>query len=525
MNRPLRIIAVILILIPMLTILYKVTIAGHAVLPKRLHNTFNIQVSLTSDDFTGTRIIFPVIRSGQTAGLNLPFEISLLRFENHNLSFETIEDEAGILGFWEGDTISGSVNYFATLRLSSPSVVPQRIQNINQYLQKSYAAELQDDIEEMAKRITGNTSDREAARRLFYYVYQEILLTSHKSLDQVLLTLSGDTLNKAMLLQGMLRSQGIPARTVAGIELSPDKKSENRYPLFYWMEVYLDDHWEIMCLKTGNLSTDSWYIPFYKDALRYPELWSGNPFEYRIYVEPARAAIYDIDNYQSELNRKQTWLSNVSLFQLPPSMQNMFRMLLLIPIGTVVLAFSRNIIGLPTFGIFTPILLTLFFKETSLSFGLVFFFFIVSIGVFERYVMDRLYLLAVPRLSILLTLVIVFLGLAAFWNESMQAFPRHSLALFPIVIVTVIIERFSITLLEEGWWNTTLVLSGTLIISILTYIVFKIPLLDILMFTHPELLLAITGILLLIGDYRGYRLSELIRFRDFYNLQTGKTEP
>jgi hypothetical protein len=34
------------------------------------------------------------------------------------------------------------------------------------------------------------------------------------------------------------------------------------------------------------------------------------------------------------------------------------------------------------------------------------------------------------------------------------------------------------------------------------------------MFTNPELLFSVIGILILIGKYKGYRVSEFLRFRD-----------
>lgn len=192
----------------------------------------------------------------------------------------------------------------------------------------------------------------------------------------------------------------------------------------------------------------------------------------------------------------------------------MFTTILLIPVGTLVLSLARNIIGIPTFGIFTPILLTLFFKETSLGFGTFFFFIVVLIGIGERYVLDKFYLLAVPRLSILLTLIIIFMIGYAVLSADITTISQKHLAFFPIVIVTSNIERLSIMMTEEGLINTLKTLAGTLLIALLGYSLYSITALEMFMFTNPELLLTIIGLLILIGKYKGYRLSEFIRFRD-----------
>jgi hypothetical protein len=91
------------------------------------------------------------------------------------------------------------------------------------------------------------------------------------------------------------------------------------------------------------------------------------------------------------------------------------------------------------------------------------------------------------------------------------------LGFFPIVIVTSFIERFSIMMTEDGLKNTLKTLLGTLIISIMSFSLYSINRLEILIFTNPEILLIVIGLLILIGKYKGYRVSEFLRFRDLIN--------
>jgi hypothetical protein len=66
---------------------------------------------------------------------------------------------------------------------------------------------------------------------------------------------------------------------------------------------------------------------------------------------------------------------------------------------------------------------------------------------------------------------------------------------------------------EEGVLNTTKTLIGTLVIATLTYLIYSLEALEMFLFTNPEFLLVIIALLILIGKYKGYRLSEVIRFR------------
>jgi hypothetical protein len=71
-----------------------------------------------------------------------------------------------------------------------------------------------------------------------------------------------------------------------------------------------------------------------------------------------------------------------------------------------------------------------------------------------------------------------------------------------------------VQLAEEGLLNTFKTLLGTMVIVVLVYSLYFIAPLEMFMFTNPELLFTIIGLLILVGKYKGYRISEFLRFRD-----------
>jgi len=91
---------------------------------------------------------------------------------------------------------------------------------------------------------------------------------------------------------------------------------------------------------------------------------------------------------------------------------------------------------------------------------------------------------------------------------------QDSLSYFPIVIITVFIERFSIHFIEEGAVNTLKTTLGTFAVSILCYLLLSVVWLKSLLFNNPELLFLAIGLNLLLGSYKGYRALEFIRFAD-----------
>jgi hypothetical protein len=83
------------------------------------------------------------------------------------------------------------------------------------------------------------------------------------------------------------------------------------------------------------------------------------------------------------------------------------------------------------------------------------------------------------------------------------------------VILTMTIERLSITWEERGGGHAMKVAIGTLFAASLAHIIMSIPELIYFVFTFPAVLLILVGFMLAMGRYRGYRLTELVRFKAF----------
>ena len=129
--------------------------------------------------------------------------------------------------------------------------------------------------------------------------------------------------------------------------------------------------------------------------------------------------------------------------------------------------------------------------------------------------MDKLRLLLVPRLSVLLTLVIACLTILALVGSKLGLWEFMAVGLLPIVILTMIIERFFILLEEAGAWEALLTTAGTAVVATIAYLIIRWEPLQLTFFIYPELLSAVAALQLLLGRYTGFRLSELIRFRAF----------
>jgi len=173
----------------------------------------------------------------------------------------------------------------------------------------------------------------------------------------------------------------------------------------------------------------------------------------------------------------------------------------------------RNLIGFPTFGIFMPVLMALAFRNTGLIYGLGIFMGVVLIGYMVRRWINKLRLLLVPRLSVILTLVIISFTIFALLGNKLGLQELMAVGLLPFVILTMTIERFFVITEEAGAREGLQTAAGSAAVATITHEIIHFEPLQPIFFVYPELLLTVAALQVLLGRYTGYRLTELIRFR------------
>jgi len=216
-----------------------------------------------------------------------------------------------------------------------------------------------------------------------------------------------------------------------------------------------------------------------------------------------------------KVTRSDRFLDVWSLFRVPPEFQQTFRILLLVPLGALLIALLRNMVGFQTFGIFMPVLMALAFRSTGLGYGLAIFAAIITIGYAARRYLNRMRLLLIPRMSVLVSLVIFCFIILALAGNRFGVRQFMAVGLLPFVILTMTIERFYVVVEEHGMRTALQTAGGSAAVSVITYLIIQWEVLQITFFVYPELLLFVMGLQILVGRYTGYRLSELVRFRSF----------
>jgi 7 transmembrane helices usually fused to an inactive transglutaminase/Inactive transglutaminase fused to 7 transmembrane helices len=323
-----------------------------------------------------------------------------------------------------------------------------------------------------------------------------------------LLGKDASTLAKMQLAGRVLALAGVPARVVHGIAL---KEQRERLPVVHWLEVYNKKWWQAIDPVTGAPSIPGNYLAWWRGPLPMTRLTGGS--DLRVILSVTREMEAAISTAVVRGQIKKPLLLKFSLLSLPIHSQQVYRILLMVPVGGFLLVILRNIIGISTFGTFMPVLIALAFRETQLLWGIVFFSALVALGLVIRFYLDRLKLLLVPRLAAVLIVVVILMALMSIFTNRLGIERGLSVALFPMVILTMTIERMSIVWEERGPFEAIKQGLGSLLAASLAYLVMHHREIQHLFFVFPELLLVLLAATLLLGRYSGYRLLELWRFK------------
>jgi hypothetical protein len=361
--------------------------------------------------------------------------------------------------------------------------------------------------------VTPGSGPVTTVRYIYDYLRDEVVdvsLGDEADAMTVLQVERGGVLGKARLATALARAAGIPARVVAGFDLQDGSRSD----VHYWAEVLLAGQWYALDPASGHLG----HLPRQRLTLYIgdgPLFTTSGVEDVAFQLTALKEEISQHRLYERRVRRSDQLLDRVSLYSLPVRTQMTLRVLLLIPFGALIVSIFRNMVGVPTFGTFMPVLLGLAFLETTLPLGVGLLLLIIGVGWVFRALLDRLQLLMIPRLSFLLTVVIGIIVAISLLSEQAGMTAGLYAAVFPIVIITATIERFSIMIVEEGTRNAFKTTLGTLVVATACYGVLMSDVLQRTVLAFPELLLPVLGCLLLIGRYTGYRLSEWARFSAF----------
>lgn len=190
-------------------------------------------------------------------------------------------------------------------------------------------------------------------------------------------------------------------------------------------------------------------------------------------------------------------------------------LLLVLPVIATILAFLKQVIGITTFGLYTPSIIALSFLALGWQIGVFFLLFIIVTGYATRAIMRRWRLLYIPKVAIILTVVSITLlflmGVSSIFDIT---FSRETV--FILLIMSTLAESFLNMKTEQGLKSAVWGVLETVAAALLCVFIVQWGVFQSMILAYPELILLTILINAVLGRWTGLRLVEYFRFREVF---------
>ena len=455
------------------------------------------------------RIDFDAANQPINVSLELPYSVPGFELVNEQAAspgygFSIVESANSRRGVWTKDSATGNQNLFYkgyfvpdSSQSGADTVASDESVQSTIFLNKS--------IDIAAEQVISEARARSSSAQSFTRELLRILLAGDLNQNAALLL---DSESIDALLVPLISKAGYQARLSEGLQLEDARR---RQKLQTWLEVLDNNEWLFFDPRSGNQGLPDTVLLWKRGGVSSLDVEGGNNSQLNFsMIRQSTSAL--------SAAREQNGASVLSLFsisQLPIEEQSMFKLLLLLPLGALVVVLMRIFIGVRTAGTFMPVLIAVAFLQTSLLPGLLSFVLVVASGLLIRGYLSKLNMLLVARIATLVVIVVFMIALFSILGARLGLQTGMTITFFPMIIIAWTIERMSILWEEEGPREVSVQSAGSLIVAVVAYLLMSNSYASHLSFNFPEVHLITLALIMLVGQYTGYRLSELGRFRNW----------
>jgi hypothetical protein len=341
-------------------------------------------------------------------------------------------------------------------------------------------------VRQLAASLEGADGSPEAAASILHYIIENFDVEDQPA--------EGDQAEweareaKLVFHMDLARSKGIPSRRVTGF--LPQR--EGTVDPVSWPELFVNGAWVMSVpelAKAGRPSDEA--IVLFRDegAAALSRGLKRLNVTYRLWRD-----VY-APQFAPESGARAAGMS--ALERLPADTQKVIRVLLVVPLAALLVVAARMLLGVETVGTFLPVILALSFRNTELLPGLVMLTLVLVVGMAAMALFRRLGLPRVPSSALMVSIVVVILAYLSLAGELLDVYRLGNIAYFPIVIMTLLVERIGRQYVDKGLLPMFRIYIGTVAVSSLSYLVISVGYLQNLFLRFPELILAVMGLVVL----------------------------
>ncbi|MBD1575409.1 inactive transglutaminase family protein [Vibrio sp. S11_S32] len=315
-----------------------------------------------------------------------------------------------------------------------------------------------------------------------------------------------DDMNKVDAISKLLATSKIYNKTVGVVEMEDGRRRQSIIPM---IEVWDGNAWQLFNSDTNEQGVSDNMLIWDESNVSLLDVIGGK--HSKVYFSMLSHDVSPTNATKQKIVADN--LLNFSIHSLPLEEQSMFKTIMLIPIGAFIVVFLRVLIGLKTSGTFMPVLIAVAFVQTQLLPGIVGFLLIVGTGLIIRGYLSKLNLLLVSRISAVIITVILIISVFTIVAFNIGLTQGLTITFFPMIILSWTIERMSILWEEEGAKEVVMQGGGSLLTAVIIYLAMTNPYVQHYTFNFIGTQFIILACILSLGNYTGYRLLELRRFK------------
>ena len=503
---PIYTLIAVLIVIAILTISARLFLTGNETLSGG-DSLWRLSINATSDNKPKSTII----------KLYPPIDTPNIRTIQRNVSFPGFK----IRKSSSKDSSQRSINVIATdtglnsisanylLHLSQTAFTLNALNTtLSTEKRESYLLDTEDlqfksfEVRKISKRLTKDQPNQEVLLDKIYRYAKSIPISNgHDSINvpQILSKRKATIHDRALVMVSLARSGGIPARLVSGLILKVDIEALPHY----WVEVYQNGQWSSYDVFYGYKNTlPHNYLPLRRNNKNMLEITKGQFKQVNYELEQE----FNHPYLQKKNNPNIT--SVLNLTRLPVIVRDEIALLLLLPLGALITALFRHMVGVQSYGVFTPTLLALAIVYANLMTTLIVFIVVTFLAIGGRSVFPDT-LTRIPRLSIIFTLIAVILTMSVSVLNYYDIDQGGKIILLPIIILTSLVDRFYRTIDDKGMTIALNRMAWTIFIALLCLPVIQFQTLGNLLIEFPEAHFITLALFLWLSVYKGAKLIEL----------------
>ncbi|TGD73351.1 hypothetical protein E4634_09965 [Mangrovimicrobium sediminis] len=499
-RKRIELIAGALILAGVGLMLYKVFALGFPLLPGASRDVWTVESKVS---FRPLRKPGPVEIELKLPEPKAGWQILDEHFASSGFGFTLQQRDDARWAVWTRQSLEETTTLYYKAQIYQPRREPLR-QNSVPAIQQPM---LEKDQATAMDRLIANLRSRSSSPGSFTGQLIQALGEDSSDADAAFLLSTWDDEQQPVLLAVLARAK-IPARAIRGIRLEDGRRRQRLSSL---IEIHNGREWVVFDPATAQRGLPANYFIWQRNGDNILNVVGAqdSQLEFALVSNSLPAKTVAVMDERVE----RFALLDFSIYSLPVEQQGVFKGLLAIPVAALVVVIMRLLVGLKTSGTFMPILIALAFMQTTLWVGLAMFLILVSVGLWIRSWLSHMNLLLVSRISAVVIVVIFLMAALAIGSYKLGFDQVLTVTFFPTIILSWTIERMSILWEEEGPHEVLVQGGGSLLVAVLAYLAMSNSLVSHLTFNFPEIMLSLLGIILLLGKYTGYRLSELYRFR------------